>query len=66
MWYFFEENFKAERYLDFWSLDLVPALLCFPNEVDEDIITETFFFQHTRPHFGIMIREYIDDILNQH
>ena len=63
--YFFEGNLTAARYLDFLRFELVPALaVMFPNEADPDIPTETLWFQQdgAPPHFGINVREYLDEI----
>lgn len=63
--FFFEENLTAERYLDFLTFDLVPALAqIFPHAMDPDIPNERLWFQQdgAPPHFGINVRRYLDEM----
>ena len=63
--FFFEGNLTAERYLDFLTFELMPALaVIFPNEVDPDIPNETIWFQQdgAPPDFGVNVRRYLDEI----
>lgn len=62
--YFFEGNLTAEVYLNFLRFEVVPALaVLYPNEDDPDIPHDGIWFQQdgAPPHFGINVRQYLND-----
>lgn len=63
--YFFEGNLNADTYLDFLSLELIPALVAvFPNHDDPDIPQRQIWFQQdgAPPHFGRRVRQYLNEV----